>query len=38
VSPKTEEACGNGGPRDTRARSGQEGDPQGKRASEVAVL
>jgi hypothetical protein len=36
VSPKPEEASGNGGPRDTRAQSGQEGVPQGKRASEVA--
>jgi hypothetical protein len=36
VSPKTEEAGGNGGPRDTRARSGQEGDPRGIWASGVA--
>jgi hypothetical protein len=35
VSPKTEEARGNGGPRDTRAQSDPEGVPQGKRAPEV---
>jgi hypothetical protein len=36
VSPKAEEVRVNGGPRDTRAQSGQEGVTRGKRASEVA--
>jgi hypothetical protein len=36
VSPEAEEVRVNGGPRDTRAQSGQGGVPQGKRASEVA--